>query len=233
MTVEIRGGDARKLVHDLEPHSVQAVVCDPPFGVDFVSRRAVTSEGKKLAKPIADDGGLEQARALFYDVMEPLMYEKAAPECEVYVFTRWDVVGEWIEIVKGLVPSGLRYKMLLVWDKGIPGMGDIDANWGCGHELILYCKKGKRDVHHRRSGILFHDKLGSKQHVHPTEKPVGLMTDLIEMSTNPGDLVVDPFAGSGSALVAAQRSGRDAIGFEMDPAYVDVIQNRLAQLSLF
>lgn len=67
------------------------------------------------------------------------------------------------------------YKMLLVWDKGIPGMGDIDANWGCGHDLILYCKRGRREVAYRRSGIIAVDKLGSKQHVHPTEKPGGVV----------------------------------------------------------
>lgn len=231
--VEIRQGDARDLVDTLDDNSVNCIVCDPPYGVNFVSRRAVTSEGKKRVKAIDNDGDLEGAVELFHDVMRPLLSRKVADECDVYVFTRWDIVGEWIEAVRALEDEGLKYKMLLVWDKGIPGMGDIDANWGCGHELILYCKVGKRDVHHRRSGILHHDKLGSKQHVHPTEKPAALMGDLIQMSTDRGDLVLDPFAGSGSTLVAAQRTGRRAIGFEFDEGYVKTIQSRIAQLSLF
>lgn len=230
---EVWQGDARDLVAELDDGSVDCVICDPPYGVDFTSKRAVTAEGKKKTRAIDNDGSLEDAEQLFYDVMKPLLSRKVAEECDVYVFTRWDIVGEWIEFVRNLEPFGLRYKMLLVWDKGIPGMGDIDANWGCGHELILYCKVGKRDVSHRRSGILHHDKLGSKQHVHPTEKPVGLMVDLIKMSTDPGDLVVDPFAGSGSALVAAAQIGRRAIGFEQDLCYADTIGDRLAQGSLF
>lgn len=222
-------GDARELVHYLDPGSVNCVICDPPYGVNFRSRRAETADGKNYVADIEHDNDLETARLLFLDVMIPLVVERSAHECEVYVFTRWDVVGDWIEILRELEPHGLRYKMLLVWDKGIPGMGDIDANWGCGHELILYAKKGKRDVRYRRSGILHHDKLGSKQHVHPTEKPVGLMRDLIEMSTEKGDLVVDPFAGSGSSLVAAEHLGRQAIGFELEQRYYDIIERRLSQ----
>jgi site-specific DNA-methyltransferase (adenine-specific) len=200
--------------------------------VNFESRRAETADGKRFVKAIDNDGDLETAIELFHDVMIPLMEDKAADECEVYVFTRWDIVGEWINAVRYMEPL-MRYKMLLVWDKGVPGMGDIDANWGCGHELILYCKKGKRDVHHRRSAILHYDKLGSKQHVHPTEKPVGLMSALIEMSTDPGDLVVDPFAGSGASMVAAQEMSRKGVAFEQELQYVDVIKQRLSQATLF
>lgn len=64
---------------------------------------------------------------------------------------------------------------------------------------------------------------------HPTEKPLPLMSDLIESSSRRGEIVLDPFAGSGSTLVAAALTGRRAVGCELDPRYVDVICRRLAK----
>lgn len=230
----LRHGDSRELVGTLNEGSVQCVICDPPYGVNFESRRAETAEGKTFVKAIESDGDLTSAFKLFDSVMEPLLSRKCAREADAYIFTRWDVVNYWIDHVRDtLEPWGWYYKMLLVWDKGIPGMGDIDANWGCGHELILYLKRGRRDVAYRRSGIIAVDKLGSKEHIHPTEKPVGLMEILIEMSTKPGELVCDPFAGSGSSLVAAQGLSRRSVGFEIEEKYYDAAKERLSQLSLF
>jgi DNA modification methylase len=67
---------------------------------------------------------------------------------------------------------------------------------------------------------------------HPTQKPESLMRDLVADFTDPGDTILDPFAGSGTTLVAAKRLGRKAIGIELSPAYCDVIVSRLRQGSL-
>lgn len=228
MTATVHHGDARDLIDKYGP-TVNCIVTDPPYGANFVSRRAQTPEGKRFVRAVENDADLAGAMELFSDVFTALA-RRTPEEADAYVFTRWDIVGEWIELIRSLEPeTGFRYKMLLVWDKGVPGMGDIDSNWGCGHELILYCKKGHRPVPYRRSAIIAVDKVPNTQHVHPTEKPVPLLERLIEMSTDPGDLVVDPFAGSGSTLVAARNLNRDAIGFEIDEHYIEVIRRRLEQ----
>lgn len=206
-------GDSRWYLPLLE-EKIDCVITDPPYGVDFVSRRAETAAGKKWVRPVAADKSLQGAIDLFLEVMEPII-PKLADEADLYFFTRWDIVDEWIKVVKALSPD-IDYKMMLIWDKGIPGMGDIDANWGCGHEIVLYCKKGRRDVPYRRSSIIAVDKVHSTQLIHPTEKPVALLEYFVTMSTSPGDLIVDPFSGSGSTVVAAQRNGRRALGIELD-----------------
>lgn len=223
--------DCREGVLGLDPKSIHCAILDPPYGVDFVSRRAVTPEGKKWAEKIANDGDLDTALALFDEVMELILDDggPAADEFEAYVFTRWDIVGEWIEAVRKLERFGLKYKMMLVWDKGIPGQGDIDANWGCGHEIILYCKRGRKKLPYRRSGIIAVDKLGPKQHIHPTEKPVQLIETLLDISLREGEKVLDPFAGSGVTLHAARRLGYDAVGFELSADFFERIQERLSQ----
>lgn len=227
---EIWHGDSRTLAADL-PDGINCFVVDPPYGVDFVSRKATTPGGKKFTTAIEGDGDLAGAIQLFDEVMDAVL-PKAATMCELYVFTRWDIVDEWVKTIRRLDRHQFKYKMMLLWDKGIPGLGDIDANWGCGYEVILYLKKGRRDIHHRRSGIIHVDKLGSAQHIHPTEKPVGLIEKLLEMSTDPGDWVVDPFSGSGSTATAAMRLGRNAIGIEKDERYIEDSRRRLTQLQL-
>lgn len=230
MTAEIWHGDSLELAEKL-PEGINCVITDPPYGVNFWSRRATTPEGKKLVRKVDNDGDLQSALNLFDAVMDKVL-PKMAEQGELYVFTRWDIVADWIKDLthedSAVVRNGFKYKMLLVWDKGIPGMGDIDSNWGCGHELILYFKKGLREVPYRRSGIIAVDKVHTTKHIHPTEKPVPLLEKFIEMSTNPGDLVVDPFSGSGSTAVAAQRLGRNAIGIEKDEHYIAPSRARLS-----
>ncbi len=70
------------------------------------------------------------------------------------------------------------------------------------------------------------------RNIHPTEKPIGILDPLIRYACPPGGTVLDPFAGSGSTLVAARDSGRKAVGIEASEAYCAAIANRLAQGSL-
>src|SRR5690606_30695812 len=152
-------------------------------------------------RKIAADGNPQEAIDLFMDVMRPIV-PKMADNCEIYVFTSWNVLDDWMPVVKDISPD-IKLKMMLIWAKGYPGLGDLHTNWGCGYECILYLKKGKRPVPERRSAIIAVDKLPAGKNIHPTEKPVPLLERLIEFSTDPGDFVVDPFSGSGSTSVAA------------------------------
>lgn len=227
MSAEIWHGDARDLVERL-PRPVNCIIADPPFGVDYRSLRVITPEGKRGARGIAGDKELDGARADFDSVMDALL-PKTADECDLYVFTRWDVLSEWIETVKGLERHGFLYKMLLIWEKGLLDTGDIDANWGCGHEQVLYLKKGRREVNFRRPGVIHVDRPHWTGRIHPSEKPVALMETFISVSTNKGDLVVDPYSGSGASVAAAQNLGRDGIGFEVDDEYVRKSRARIEQ----
>jgi DNA modification methylase len=223
---EIWNGDSTKLAADL-PDGINCVITDPPYGVDFQSNNAKTAVGAAKNRKIANDSDLDAAIETFHSVMRHLV-PKLADEAELYFFTSWDVYPSWAEAVDGW--GGIDYKMMLIWQKGYPGLGDLDCNWGCGHELILYCKKGRRQLPYRRQGILAFDKVPSGQNIHPTEKPVGLLEELIKMSTNEGDLIVDPFAGSGSTIWAAQRLNRNAIGIEIDPQHAANASERLTEL---
>jgi adenine-specific DNA-methyltransferase len=223
-------GDSRDYIPRIQT-PINCVLTDPPYGMAFESNRAVTPEGKKFTKPIAGDLSLPEALDLFASVMESII-PKLAEQAEIYVFTAWHVLDYWMPAVKALSDE-IILKQMLIWDKGYPGQGDLSANWGCGHEVILYLKKGRRPIPRRRVGIIHVDKIPAGQNIHPTEKPVKLLRELIEMSTDPGDLIVDPFSGSGSTSVAAKETGRNSLAFEIDEQYIEPSRKRLLSGSLF
>lgn len=218
-------GDSRTLHEKITKRPINLIVTDPPYGMNFQSNMSSTPTGKALAKPIENDGDVGEAIDLFVAVMRPLL-EKTVRDCDVYVFTRWDMMHDWKYAIEHRL--GLTVPMQLIWSKGDPGMGDLDACWGCGYEVILYCKKGRRPIPKRRSAVITCDKVPPGKMIHPTEKPVDLLKVLINMSSNVGDFVVDPFSGSGATSVAAMELGRDSLAMDLDPDYVERGKKRLA-----
>lgn len=222
-------GDSREYIPKIKT-PINCVITDPPYGMDFQSNNTRLATSKQYSQKIEGDQTPEEAIETFLSIMGVII-PKLAEQADVYVFTAWHVLDAWIPVVKSL--PGLVLKQMLIWEKGYPGLGDLEANWGCGHEIILYLKKGRRPVPFRRSGVLHFDKIPSGQNIHPMEKPVGLLEALVEMSTDPGDLIVDPYSGSGSTSVAAQRKGRNSLAFETDERHIGPSRERLKQVGLF
>lgn len=226
---------------------INCVITDPPFGIDVKMNSAQSPDQQAVNARIENDLTVAQAIQIFYEEMGPIL-AKLAPHSDLYIFTGWQVIEEWIPAIRRLPwlqPDGqlrelwynplypdIEYKMWGIWDKGYPGKGDLEACWGPGFEPIIYVKKGRRPLSDKRRTLILHvDKVPAGQNIHPTEKPVQLLEKLILMSTNVGDLVVDPFSGSGSTSVAAQKLSRDSLAFEIDNApprsFVDKSRERL------
>ena len=117
----------------------------------------------------------------------------------------------------------------LIWDKGDSvGMGDVTFPWRPNYELVYVNGAGWSG--HRGSAVLRGHPLShldARDVGHPTPKPLGLMGAIIDKA--PEGVIVDPFAGSGSTLVAAKRAGRRAIGVELEEKYAAIIAGRLSQ----
>lgn len=210
-------GDSRELCARLKPNSVKCIITDPPFGVDNLSKQAVTREGKQYARKIANDESPEVALKVFNEVMDVLL-PKFTEEGDLYIFTAQQVLELWLDYAKRgpITEHGFEYKALLVWEKDGPGMGDLDS-WGQGHEFIIYLKKGRRiNTDKRRSGVLHVPQVRPKDLIHPHEKPLPLLEAFIKQSSSPGDLLVDPFGGSGSLARAARNTGRSCLCIEYD-----------------
>lgn len=216
----IVNGDSRLLLSRLRT-PVNCVITDPPFGVDNQSNSSVTVEGKKYARKIANDENPEVALKTFNEVMDVLL-PKTTDEADLYVFTAYQVLGEWIQAADNLSRHGFTRSAILVWDKEGPGQGDT-ASWGMGHEFIIFLKKGRRTAtDRRRSGVIHVPQIRPNKLIHPHEKPTALLELFIKHSTNRGDFIVDPFGGSGSLARACRPLERSALCIEYDKMNFDL-----------
>jgi len=140
-----------------------------------------------------------------------------------------------------LSPLPLCSTAELIWDKETIGMGNLSLPWGPQHENIIFAvyeiSKANRDKGYgrlsarlRKGSVLrsLRPVSGAVKH-HPTEKPVDILRQMIESSSVMGEVVYDPFAGSGSTLVAAMLEGRQVIGCEIEERYCETTVKRLEQ----
>ena len=160
------------------------------------------------------------------------------------------VLGTFIDwrglnsITAAALAAGLVQLNLVVWAKTNAGMGSL---YRSQHELMPLFRKGNtphvnnidlgRKGRHRSNlwsypggSTMGSDARRGLQH-HPTVKPVSMLVDALHDLTNKGDLVLDPFLGSGSTLIAAEKSGRICRGIELDPLYLDVIVRRYESIT--
>jgi site-specific DNA-methyltransferase (adenine-specific) len=115
---------------------------------------------------------------------------------------------------------------LLVWDKRRIGLGGV---WRRQFELVAHSYLTPKRARSRDGDILAAAPVRAK--LHPSQKPVDLLERLLAKLAPPHAAVLDPFAGSGSTLVAAERLGMDAVGIEISPDYALVAKTRLADLA--
>lgn len=214
--VRLYHGDCADLPDALEPASIDCVVTDPPYGVTWASNYR-----KGYFTRIVGDtpGELDVPTVLGVITLATLQDAR-----HVYVF------GYAADALNG--PLRLGSSAELIWDKGIMGMGDVSAPWGPAHENITFGAhhrsqkhrnkgRGRLSARLRAGSVLRHDrKNGRSVTRHPTEKPVGLLAQLIESSTLRGETVLDPFAGCMSTGVAALITGRRAVLCEVDEQYI-------------
>lgn len=229
--LRLHQGDTLEVLRAMPGASVDAVVTDPPYS-SGTRREAAKGLRKSMTRSVKDDEWFT-TDSLTTHGFQWLMRECAVewgrilvPGGHVLVFIDWRMVAP----LSGAIESAdLRHIGLLVWNKGRFGMGAYFRNQ---HELILHFTNGRSRPPQRRDvpNVLTHAPvLGGE---HPTEKPVGLMRDLISVVAPRGGVVLDPFAGSGSTLLAARDLGVRAIGIEREIRYLDLVVDRASQLSL-
>ena len=206
-SVTLYHGDCLEITAWLE---ADVLVTDPPYGMSFVSARTTQK------RPIANDADS--------DVRDAALASWGARPAAVF--------GTWrVERPKSVT-------QVLVWDKsdGVgPGMGNLSAAFGTSHEEVYLCgdwaKRGARQGSVIRTSCAMGNPYGLVARTgHPTPKPVGLMEIIVAAA--PDGVIADPFAGSGSTLVAARNQGRKAIGVELEERYCEIIAKRLDQMCL-
>jgi site-specific DNA-methyltransferase (adenine-specific) len=122
-------------------------------------------------------------------------------------------------------PSNVTH--MAIWDKGMKSMGDQTSPFATSHEEIYLLGLERNWLGSRDETVLrYKVQRGGDRPEHPTPKPIGLMEFLVNKTQG---VIADPFAGSGSTLIAARNLARFAIGVELDEKYCETIANRLSQ----
>lgn len=197
----------------------QILLTDPPYcsGGFQESGKGVGSIGtdRKGGNPtIANDTlstrGYQSLMRNVLDNITPLV---------AYIFTDWRM---WINLFDVTEAAGFGVRSMIVWNKKTPGMGQ---GWRAQHELIMYGQrcKAKWDNHKGYGNVLEISRSGNE--LHPTQKPVELIEMLLD-NTAWLEGVYNPFAGSGTTLIAAEAKGQKAYCMELTPAYTDTIVKR-------
>lgn len=222
--VTLYHGDCRELFSELGGESVAAVITDPPY-TERTHRNATTNRA-------GVDHVLREAFApIDEEALTAILAEAGRVSCGWVVATldyRHAVTFDQQP------PPGLRVLRLGVWVKTNPTpqiTGDRPAQ---GWESIAYMHRADRRSKWNGGGAHGNFVLPiPPPEGHPTAKPLPVVAQWVRWFTNPGDTVLDPFAGSGTTLRAAKDEGRRAIGVELDERYCEVIARRLSQDTLF
>jgi DNA modification methylase len=205
---------------------------DPPYGVSYGQKTAWMEEhgSQKARRSIANDSlKPEEVQALFAAVLAAVC-DRAEPGAAIYATAPSVYLKYFIQAMEN---GGFSYKHQLVWIKQSLVMGRSDYHYR--HEPILYGWL-ETGAHYftddRTQDSVFEVDRPIVSELHPTMKPVELVAKMVANSSRPGELVYDPFCGSGSTILAAHQLGRIGYGSELDPGYVAVELERLTLLGL-
>ena len=182
------------------------VFTDPPYGVEYQSNKRTKSAKFDVLKN--DDTFLDIA---------PII--EACSTGWVFVWISWKVQTKWIDQFQSMgYPTNI-----VVWHKPGGGIGDLKKTFFSDYEIALVWHRGAELCGKRIGSVWTVNKDGASTYVHPTQKPVALAEEALDKTTRASAVIMDLFGGSGSTLIACEKTARDCRMMELDPKYCDVI----------
>ena len=221
-------GDASsKLAYQHAPPQFDLLLTDPPYGVSYSRKTAMLNQidgGKRLTTELAGDMGQHAISSVL-----SLAASKLASGAPFYVFSPMD--RDICAVIQALNNAKLPVRRTLIWVKNRFVISWADYKYQ--HEVILYgWKLGARHRWYgpRNASTVLEHKAEGRNRYHPTQKPIALLTELINNSSRPGDWLLDPFAGGASTAIAALEASRNCYCIELVPVFVAAVLARMKNL---
>lgn len=223
--INLLKGDCLELLKTLENESVDALITDPPYNI------ARDNNFKSMGRAGIDFGEWDKGFNLISWL--PIAIEKLKKGGNIIIFTSWK---NTTPIIKELEKNNCEAKDMIRVEKSNPMPRNRDRRFVTDYEIAIWAvKKGAKWTFNRQLETyerpLIKTKVTPKSEKiekgHPTQKNIETMEWLIERLTNEGDIVLDPFMGSGTTGVACQKLDRDFIGCELSDEYFEMAQKRL------
>lgn len=203
-------------------------VFDPPYEAIMHAAKGAT------ARRVRTDGR-DEIKALDFgsiDAIRPLVADAVSRSCDgwMVLFCAPEGVGRWADAINS---TSAKYKRACVWVKpdSTPQLNGQGPAMGAENFVVAWCGSGyaKWNAGGKRGVYTHLTNPSNRQGEHPTEKPVSLMSEIILDFTKPGQLICDPFCGSGSTGVAAVKLGRRFVGIEQNERWFDLSCRRISE----
>jgi site-specific DNA-methyltransferase (adenine-specific) len=223
-------GDALDLLSRVPQGSVDLIITDPPFAIDFQAQRlnynrtgGHVMEGYHEIPP--------EEYGAFTREWVRLAYRALAPSGSIYLFSGWNRLRD---VLSALDDAGFVTMNHLIWKYQFGVF--TRKKFVTSHYHILYAVKNPKEYtfnkvdHYPEDVWVINREYWKGRKKTPTKLPSALVKKILEYSSNPGDLVLDPFLGSGTVAVVSHEMGRHYIGFEIVPEYFNFARERLDQV---
>ena len=195
----------------MDGNKADMVFTDPPYGISYDS------------KDSKHDIILNDDTFLLEWMPQVLLHSKGF----IFMWTSYQVVGQWINLTKDYFGDITN---MIIWSKGGGGLGDLYKRFATDFEIALVWNRGETLKGKRIGSVWEIKKDNTSSYMHPTQKPIELMSEGIINCSLIGNIVMDLFLGSGSTMVASHQLKRKCYGMELDPKYCQVIIDRMRKL---
>ena len=227
----IEKSDFAAFLADLAAGSVDLVLTDPPYTISRATGFQNTGRNSVPRLAVSMDFGKWDRVQIDLDKLAAGMKRALRTGGTAIV---WYDVWKITDLARALTGAGFKMLRLLIWEKTNPVPLNASANYlSNAREMAVLCVKGGKATFHSRYDPGTY-RLPIPRHngrkVHPTQKPLDLFRTLVEKHSNRGDLIVDPFLGSGTTAVAAVEACRRFAGCDLSSRYVRAAKKRLSEV---
>lgn len=235
LNIDLYNENCIKVMDRLDSESVDLILTDPPYNLGNFMKNRDTNLGKMRENFFADAGWDNLELSEWIKSMDDF-FDKASKVIRiggsVIMFMSILKVETVIRIAEN---HGFYYKTTGIWHKTNPMPRNMNLHFVNSTEAWIYFIYKKKTGTFNNDGAMYHDFIetsvtsnGERRYgKHPTQKPESLMAHFIELLSNPGEVVLDPFMGSGTTGVAAKKLSRNFIGIEIDDSYFRISEARI------
>ena len=218
----LQQGDCLELMKNIPDGSVDLVLTDPPYLCDYSRHDSKSRFSKKIANDennSANEGMIERYLQECFRIMKH--------NTAIYCFCNYKKIDFFKQQIE---KAGFNLKNIIFWDKQRNGMGDLSTTFGYSYEFIIFASKGQPKIRGKRiSDVWQFARVKPKEQTHQNQKPIDLLKQAIEKSSDEGEVVFDGFMGSGSTGVACVNLKRNFIGIELKEEYFKIAEERIEE----
>jgi site-specific DNA-methyltransferase (adenine-specific) len=222
-------GDSEFVLRNMDSAIIDCVITDPPYALSMFRGEDQQTSGRRLAE---QQGGMyDDDPHKVLDKLDKVIEQCARvlkPNGHLYMFFHFNWYQEIFNILLHHFGDDHVTASPIIWIKNTSGIGNPNENWVYSYEPFFFVNRGRSLVKPQGHNYITTNTVPHGQKTHPTEKPTMLLRQIVQASCVKGEIVLDPYAGSGSTIIAALESGCKFYGIELDDSYYQKIVDRIA-----